>query len=85
MFQSFSDKPLRKHRGCGGALHKELHAAGVIFKGPGFYTTDSRSSKSKSKSESDSKSTDSSSDGSKKKPSEVKTAKSTDKSDSSDS
>lgn len=41
--QSFSDKPLRRHRECGGDLNKVFHPAGLIFKGPGFYATDSRS------------------------------------------
>jgi putative FmdB family regulatory protein len=43
-FQSFSDKPLRKHADCGGDLQKVFHARGVVFKGSGFYSTDSRSS-----------------------------------------
>ncbi|MFQ5967339.1 MAG: FmdB family zinc ribbon protein [Acidimicrobiia bacterium] len=43
VFQSFSDKPLRIHEDCGGSLEKVLHPRGVIFKGSGFYTTDSRS------------------------------------------
>jgi putative FmdB family regulatory protein len=43
--QSFSEKPLRKHAECGGELQKVFHARGVVFKGSGFYSTDSRSSK----------------------------------------
>ena len=43
MFQSFDEKPLTTHEGCGGRLDKVLHPRGVIFKGSGFYTTDSRS------------------------------------------
>jgi putative FmdB family regulatory protein len=51
VFQSFSEKPLRKHADCGGELKKVFHARGVVFKGSGFYATDSRSSsKSASKS-----------------------------------
>lgn len=46
VFQSFSDKPLRTHATCGGDLKKVFHARGVVFKGSGFYRTDSRSSKS---------------------------------------
>lgn len=46
--QSFSDKALTKHPGCGGALQKVFHPAGIIFKGSGFYVTDSKSSRSKS-------------------------------------
>jgi putative FmdB family regulatory protein len=45
VFQSFSEKPLRKHQECGGDLQKVFHARGVVFKGSGFYSTDSRSSK----------------------------------------
>ncbi len=44
--QSFSEKPLRKHKDCGGELQKVFHARGVVFKGSGFYSTDSRSAKS---------------------------------------
>lgn len=29
---------------CGGALRRVLYPAGIIFKGPGFYRTDSRDS-----------------------------------------
>jgi putative FmdB family regulatory protein len=51
VFQSFSEKPLRKHRECGGELKKVFHARGVVFKGSGFYSTDSRSSTSAKKGE----------------------------------
>jgi putative FmdB family regulatory protein len=51
VFQSFSEKPLRKHSECGGELKKVFHARGVVFKGSGFYSTDSRSSTSTKKSE----------------------------------
>lgn len=40
--QSFSDKPLRRHDKCGGDLQKVFHARGIVFKGPGFYSTDAR-------------------------------------------
>jgi len=40
--QSFSDKPLKKHKGCGGDLQKIFHARGIVFKGSGFYATDKR-------------------------------------------
>ncbi len=33
---------------CGGELRRILHPAGIIFKGAGFYKTDSRSSSSAS-------------------------------------
>lgn len=68
VFQSFSDKPLKKHEECGGALQKVFHARGIVFKGGGFYATDSKSSSSKSSS--DSSSPNSSSDSKAAKPSE---------------
>lgn len=43
-FQSFSDKPLKKHEECGGDLQKVFHARGIVFKGSGFYATDSKGS-----------------------------------------
>jgi putative FmdB family regulatory protein len=42
VFQSFSDKPLKKHKTCGGQLQKVFHARGIVFKGSGFYATDSK-------------------------------------------
>ena len=42
--QSFSDKPLQKHDSCGGELQKVFHARGIVFKGGGFYATDSKPS-----------------------------------------
>jgi len=48
VFQSFSDKPLKKHKECGGALQKVFHARGIVFKGGGFYATDSKVSPSTS-------------------------------------
>jgi len=66
VFQSFSEKPLRKHQECGGELQKVFHARGVVFKGSGFYSTDSRSSASSKKSEPAKKGDSSKSDSSKK-------------------
>jgi putative FmdB family regulatory protein len=43
VFQSFSAKPLKIHEACGGALKKVFHPSGVVFKGSGYYVTDSRS------------------------------------------
>ncbi len=61
VFQSFSDKPLKKHKECGGALQKVFHARGIVFKGGGFYATDSKpSAKSKGSSDSSKSSSDSS-------------------------
>lgn len=42
VFQKFTDKPLRTHPECGGSLNKVFHASGVVFKGSGYYVTDSR-------------------------------------------
>ena len=42
--QSFKARPLKTHDVCGGAVQKVFHASGVVFKGPGFYATDSRPS-----------------------------------------
>jgi putative FmdB family regulatory protein len=53
VFQSFSEKPLTKHDECGGELKKVFHARGVVFKGSGFYATDSRSKTSTSSSSSE--------------------------------
>lgn len=42
--QKFSDDPLTECGTCGGRLRKVFSAAGIIFKGSGFYRTDSRGS-----------------------------------------
>lgn len=42
--QSFSDDALTECPECGGRLRKLFNAVGVVFKGSGFYRTDSRSS-----------------------------------------
>ena len=66
VFQSFSEKPLRKHQECGGELQKVFHARGVVFKGSGFYSTDSRSSTSAKTSDPAKKADSAKSDSSKK-------------------
>jgi putative FmdB family regulatory protein len=40
--QSFRDDPLTECGLCGGPLRKVFSAAGIIFKGSGYYVTDSR-------------------------------------------
>lgn len=40
--QSFSDDPLSECPECEGRLRKVFSAVGVVFKGSGFYRTDSR-------------------------------------------
>ncbi len=44
--QSFSDDALTTCPECGGRLRKLFGNVGVVFKGSGFYRTDSRSSSS---------------------------------------
>jgi len=41
-FQSFSDDALTACPECQGRLRKLFNAVGVVFKGSGFYRTDSR-------------------------------------------
>ena len=43
-FQSFTDDALTVCPVCGGRLRKVFNAVGVVFKGSGFYRTDSRTS-----------------------------------------
>jgi len=50
--QKFSDEPLTECPACGGALRKVFSPVGVVFKGSGFYKTDSRSRSSTSSSSS---------------------------------
>jgi putative FmdB family regulatory protein len=40
--QSFADEPLTVCPACEGRLRKIFSAVGVVFKGSGFYRTDSR-------------------------------------------
>ncbi|WP_349261935.1 FmdB family zinc ribbon protein [Actinocrinis sp.] len=42
--QKFSDDPLTICPNCQGTLRKVYSAVGIVFKGSGFYRTDSRSS-----------------------------------------
>ncbi|MFC7496429.1 MULTISPECIES: FmdB family zinc ribbon protein [unclassified Nocardioides] len=51
-FQSFSDDALTECPECRGRLRKLFNAVGVVFKGSGFYRTDSRSGSSSSESSS---------------------------------
>ncbi|MEU7711237.1 FmdB family zinc ribbon protein [Micromonospora chalcea] len=42
--QSFSDDPLTECPACEGRLRKLFNSVGIVFKGSGFYRTDSRTS-----------------------------------------
>ena len=44
--QKFSDAPLTVCPACGGRLRKVFSAVGIVFKGSGFYRTDSRNGSS---------------------------------------
>ena len=77
--QKFTDKPLTRCPECKGPIRRLIQPAGIVFKGSGWYITDSKSSSTasvglgKDKSSTESKTTES-------KPAETKTG-STDKSD----
>jgi len=45
--QKFGDDPLTECPSCGGPLRKVFGAVGVVFKGSGFYKTDSRAAAKK--------------------------------------
>lgn len=45
-WQSIQDEPVRQCPECAGTVHKVFHPAGIIFKGSGWYITDSRKSSS---------------------------------------
>ena len=47
--QAFTDDALTTCEQCTGRLRKRFNAVGVVFKGSGFYRTDSRESAKKSK------------------------------------
>jgi len=82
--QKFSDEPLTVCPACGGRLRKVFSPVGIVFKGSGFYRTDSRNGasatapgakdKDKSSTESSSSTSDSgSSNGTADKPAAKKT------------
>lgn len=60
--QAFTDDALTTCPKCSGRLRKLFNSVGVVFKGSGFYRTDSRDSSSKSSGKSDSSSSSSSSE-----------------------
>ncbi len=42
VFQRLHEEPLDICDRCGGRLRKVFHPAGIVFRGSGFYATDSR-------------------------------------------
>ena len=44
--QSFTDPPLEECPQCGGKLRKLYSPVGIVFKGSGFYSTDTKKSSS---------------------------------------
>ena len=54
--QSFADEPLTECPACEGRLRKLFSGIGVVFKGSGFYRTDSRAGSASSDSSSSSSS-----------------------------
>lgn len=81
--QAFTDDALTTCKRCAGRLRKRFNSVGVVFKGSGFYRTDSRESGKKSSSSNGSSSSDSGSNGSSS--SDKSSSSSTDKSSSSSS
>ena len=59
--QSFSDAPVSECPECGAPVRKVYGSVGVVFKGSGFYRTDSRKAASSSESSSNGSSTSTSS------------------------
>lgn len=53
VYQRFSDTSLEHCEVCGGDLRKVFHPAGILFKGSGFYVTDSRGKTTSAASSSD--------------------------------
>lgn len=82
--QSFSDPALTECQVCGEPVRKVFSAAGLVFKGSGYYVTDSRGSSGGGAS-SGSSSNGSSDNGSSTKGSSTSTSSSSDSSSSSSS
>jgi len=85
--QSFTDDALTVCPQCQGRLRKVFNAVGVVFKGSGFYRTDSRAAANGDKASNGSDGTKGSGDGrsSEKKSESTSTSSSTDSSSSSSS
>jgi len=77
VFQRITEDPLSTCGVCGGALRKVFHPVGIVFKGSGFYATDSRSAPAKKDGDGAGTSTSAPSDGSKKETPKPKESSST--------
>ena len=42
VFQGMTDPPLKRCTVCGSKVRRIFYPVGIVFKGPGFYKTDSR-------------------------------------------
>jgi putative FmdB family regulatory protein len=62
VYQRFTEDPLTVCGVCGGPLRKVFHPAGILFKGSGFYATDSRA-RSRGKASGDGEKSETSSSG----------------------
>jgi predicted nucleic acid-binding Zn ribbon protein len=69
-----SDPPLQTCPKCSGVLEKMVYAAGVIFKGSGFYSTDYKGSGAKASANGSESSSDAKSDSKSDAKSEAKPA-----------
>jgi putative FmdB family regulatory protein len=78
LVQSFTDPAASECPVCGGPVRKVFSAVGVVFKGSGFYRTDSRAAAGSSKGRSDSaaKSDSAKSDSAKSESAKAESAKS---------
>ncbi len=87
VYQTFSEAPLTRHKGCGGRLSKVLSPAGIVLKGSGFYKTDNRASGKGSSSDGNGKDAGSGTNGDSTKASDTKSSdsKASDSKGSSDS
>ncbi len=83
VLQKMSDAPLKTCPKCSGQLAKMVYAAGIVYKGSGYYSTDYKSGKTPSTASSNGAKSDSdSSSGSDTKPAGESSTKTESKSES---
>ena len=83
VLQKMSDAPLKTCPKCSGELAKMVYAAGIVYKGSGYYSTDYKGAKAASTASSNGAKSDSdSSSGSDTKPTAESSTKSESKSES---